>query len=272
MTSINISIHNKGQMISEVLERIKQHTTGAYELIMVLDGCTDSSEWRVEKFAAMNPTIATKILHADNVFETKANNIAAKASSGDHLIIVQDDVLINEPEWNERLLSPFRLFVDVFSVTGRTAHNWMVHGESESMFRDPIRDDRWCDILIATDHAGREHGTARDVFAVRETANRSPLAINRADFEAMGGFDEAFAPLDSDEHDLHYRMQKKLGKVCGGVWIDYESRPEWGGTRDRNGVPHSWMYAAQQKNSRQLYRRHKDYITTHSIKENRKLK
>lgn len=268
--SIIVCVHNKEFMIREVLNRIKQHTDGAYELVIVLDGCTDGSEAIVNDWHASNKHITTKILMAPNVFETKANNIAAKASSGNHIIIVQDDVLISSPAWNLRLLSPFKKWDDVFAVTGRTAHNWRTHEGSESIYNSPPRSDQWCDVLRATDQADRTN-TPRDVFAIRDTVNRSPLAINRRDLETMGYFDETFAPLDCCEHNLMYTMHKQLGKVCGGVWIDYESKPEWGGTRDANGNPRDWMYAAQQKNSRLLYERHKDYMDTHCIIENRSL-
>ena len=34
----------KGWLLPRVLDGIKQNTTGSYELIVVLDGCTDDSE------------------------------------------------------------------------------------------------------------------------------------------------------------------------------------------------------------------------------------
>lgn len=267
--SINLTIHNKGFLIERVLERIKKHTAGPFELVIVLDGCTDDSEWKVRKFCALNPQIKTIILEAPNVFETKANNLAARASTGDHIIIIQDDVLLNEFGWEKRILSPFFLFSDVFSVSGRTAHNWNPSLLANEIMTEAVRNDRWCEILIATNHASREHESPRNHFSIRDTCNRSPLAINRADLETMGYFDEAFAPLDSCDHDLHYRMHKKLEKVCGGLWIDYESRPEWGGTRNASGIPHPWMYEAQQKNSRELYRRHGDYMRKNCLVETR---
>ena len=59
--------------------------------------------------------------YADNVFETKSNNIGLKEAIGKYVIIVQDDMIINEDGWNERLRKPFNAFDDVFAVTARTS-------------------------------------------------------------------------------------------------------------------------------------------------------
>ena len=113
MISINLTIFNKGFLVERVLSAIKDNTVLDYELIVVLDGCTDNSEANVLKFFNEN-NINHKIFYADNVFETKANNIAAKNSEGDIIIIVQDDMVIDEKVWDERLIKPIRAFDDVF--------------------------------------------------------------------------------------------------------------------------------------------------------------
>ena len=41
MYSINLTVFNKGFLIDRVLESIKKNTTGDYEIIVTLDGCTD---------------------------------------------------------------------------------------------------------------------------------------------------------------------------------------------------------------------------------------
>ena len=90
---------------------------GSYELVVVLDGCSDNSEEILDLFIKENGGIRIKKMHAPNVFETKANNIAAKASEGEYISIIQDDMLINESGWNERMLKPFLSFNDVFFIS-----------------------------------------------------------------------------------------------------------------------------------------------------------
>ena len=49
MHSIILTVHNKGWLIGDVIERIKETTVGEYELIVVVDGCSDDSEEVVKK-------------------------------------------------------------------------------------------------------------------------------------------------------------------------------------------------------------------------------
>ena len=42
--SIILTVHNKGWLIDKVIQNIYKNTVGSYELIIILDGCTDNSE------------------------------------------------------------------------------------------------------------------------------------------------------------------------------------------------------------------------------------
>tara|TARA_R110000803_G_scaffold210590_2_gene282840 strand:- start:1522 stop:2334 length:813 start_codon:yes stop_codon:yes gene_type:complete len=269
MISINLTVHNKGFLIERVLESIKKFTYSDYEIIIVIDGCIDDSENIVTKFFEENKDIKHKIIKAPNVFETKANNIAADNSIGEYIIIIQDDMIINEYNWDVRILKPFK-FGDIFAVTARTAHNWEINKNSKHIKEKFERDDCWSDVINHTDHANLEN-LGRDTFGIRSCVNRGPLAIKKDIFDLMGGFDESFCPQDSDDHDFCYRTHKKTKMFCGCYPIDYISNEEWGGTRDENGTK-KWMFKANQKNSKLLLERHKDLmINTDKIIENRKL-
>jgi glycosyltransferase involved in cell wall biosynthesis len=268
MLSINLTVHNKDSLLRECLERIKKYTVGNYELVIVLDGCIDSSENIVDKFIIDNKDIEIKKFIADNIFETKSNNIAAKNSSGDYIAIIQDDMLINEEGWDLRMLEPFNNFSDVFSVTSRTSHNWIINPNSHHINLNKIPEGIWSDILFHVDHADRNN-TPRDIFSIRASSNRGPLMINHSDMEKMGYFDEIFSPQDMDDHDLHYRVKKELGKVTGLYWIDYISEDSWGGTRE-NGKTKQWMLDSNHKNSKIIYNRHR-FIMGNKTIENRKI-
>lgn len=273
--SINCTIHNKSFLLPEVLVGIKNNTTGTFEIVFCVDGCTDSSLQMVEYFCMNNPRIKTTILEAPNVFETKANNLCAKASTGEHIIIVQDDQIITEMGYNERLLKPFKLWDDVFAVTGRCAHNWVINPYSvdlaqyiEKGINARIDGYRWCDILNHTDHADKNN-TNRNTFAVRNSVNRGPLAINLSDLQTMGYLDEVYAPLEYDEHDLMYRMRAKLGKVCGFFDIGWRSEPGYGGTRNQDGSTKQWVLENNHKNTRIFYDKHKEALLLPGVIETR---
>ncbi len=257
MISINLTIHNKAFLLNRVLDGIKNNTINPYELIIVLDGCSDESESIVDKFIYSNSSIKTKKLYAPNVFETKANNIAAKNSEGDYIIIVQDDMIVKEYGWNLRMLKPIEAFDDVFAVTSRTAHNWILNYDSKDLNSFEFHGNDWADILIHTDHADRKN-IDRQTFAIRESVNRGPLLLKHSIFKELNYFNEDFSPQDMDDHDLCYRALKK-GYKSGCYWIDFESQDEWGGTRENNKTK-KWMLMSNFKNSKILLSRHRDLI------------
>lgn len=268
MHSIILTVHNKEWLIGQVIGGILQNTVDNYELIVVLDGCTDQSEQVVQK-SLENSEISYRILFANNVYETRANNLGLQEANGDKVIIVQDDMIIQEYEWNRRMQRPFDAFDDVFAVTSRTAHNWEFNSNSKHLNMKENLNDCWCDICNHTDHANSSN-IPRDIFAVRASVNRGPLMIDHHDLRTLNYFDENFAPQDMDDHDLMYRMHKTMDKVCGCYWIHYESRDEWGGTRT-SGTTAPWMYEANHKNTKLFYERHSDLIHMNYEGENREL-
>jgi glycosyltransferase involved in cell wall biosynthesis len=269
--SIILTIHNKDFLVKESLERIKKFTKGSYETIIVLDGCSDNSESIVKEFITNNKKMKIKLEYADDVFEVKANNIGLKLAENKYGIIIQDDMLMNEDGWNFRLTKPFRSYNDVFAVSSNCSHNWVFNSNSIHLGMEENLDNCWCDIVNHVDHAGKVWGLPRDVFAVRQSVNRGPLAIDLDDLEKLNYLDEEFAPLDMDDHDLCFRMKKELGKVVGCYWTDFISNFAWGGTHSSTGGHKPWFYKSNHKNTKLFWNRHSDLINTTRTIENRKL-
>ncbi len=264
MLSINLTIHNKEKILYSVLSGIFKNVTLPFEFIAVLDGCTDESEKILLGFINSHSHIPNKIIYANNIFETRSNNLAAKSSIGDYICIIQDDMVIKEKGFDERMIKPFKAFSDVAAVTANCSHNWVYNYNNKG-----VDANGWSDLLHHIEHANKTN-TDRNTFAVRDCANRGPLMIKHEYLQSLGYFDEAFAPQDSDDHNFCYEVKKKLGKVVGYYGIDYESQPSWGGTRNEDGSTKQWMLDANVKNASLLYERHKDVMNTHTI-ENRKL-
>lgn len=261
--SICLTVHNKEKILSRVLDGIFENTEWTVsELIVVFDDCTDASfDIFSSKLVHFNGNIRVKSTRLFTPhFETKSNNLAASLAVGKYIIFVQDDMIIKERGWASRLCAPMEANDTLFAISARTAHDWIINPQSRDIATDEFRNDRWSDILIHTNHAhAREQ--SRDSIQVRMTVNRGPLAINRAHFEKLGGFDEAYAPLSFDEHDLMLRG-REIGLLCGSYGIDWETRPEWGGTRTETGQTRGWVYEADFRNARRFYARHKAVLET----------
>ena len=163
---------------------------------------------------------------------------------------------------------PFDAFDDVFAVTARCAHNWVINTNSYYLNNPSAPIHGWCDIFEHVDHASDAHELSRDIFAVRSSCNRGPLMINLEDLERVGYLDEAFAPCDMDDHDLMYRAYIELGKVCGAYRIDMESNVSWSGARVGGDLP-MWAYESQHKNSRIFYQRYAHILDARRVIDNR---
>ncbi len=271
MNSILLTIHNKENLIVDVLDGIFKNAVEKFEIIICLDGCIDKTSEIVLRYlydTRCKNLVHFNVLRADNVFETRANNMCARTSRGEYVIIVQDDCIIRDYGFDERILRPMRTWDDIFAVTGRCAHNWQFNPNSKDINSQP-HGREWCDILEHVNHANVS-SIPRDVFAIRDSCNRGPLAINRKEFEEMGYFSEEIFLQDMDDHLLMNDAWVKLGKKVGYYGINFESKDEWGGTRE-NGQPKKWLLEANNLNSRIFYNRHKETIKRQTI-ENRILK
>lgn len=239
MISIILTVHNKEFLIDRVVKSIVDNTTSqGAELIVVFDGCSDNSEKIVNGIDKGN--LIYKRVYMPDVFETMSNNAGMKMATGDYFILVQDDMVIEEKGWDERLLKPF-IFDDVFAVSARAGHNFS------------RRDSQLEHITSFVD----KRTANRDTFYIRNSVNRGPLAFRKSMIVELGYLDEIYAPYTWDEHDVCYRAYEKHGWKSGLYLIDYISEPNWGSTRNKSVGVFYWAY---KKNADIFYERHKEYL------------
>ena len=272
--SIILTVHNKAFLIKEVVEGILGNASeDTKEFIVIFDGCSDESERIFDQTVqGYEGGITIYKQHTPDVWETKANNVGLKMATCDFSCIVQDDMIIQENRFDQRLRRPVDLFSDCFAVSGRAAHNNILKREK----------------LVITDLIGREnltgegrvmrkikqmmaiHNDARDVFGIRDVVNRGPLLLDNEKTSKLGHFDEAFAPLDMDDHDLCYRAYQEFGWRCGSYTIRYQSDLEWSG-KMASPASRKVFNEAYQKNQKILIDRHYALITGRKHNENRRV-
>jgi GT2 family glycosyltransferase len=234
-----LTTHNKQDMIGDVCNSIINNVSDLVEqIIVVFDGCVDNTE-NITKEIISKFNKKIDYVYTNDVFETKANNEGLKNVVSDYVILIQDDMIIREKNFDERMLKPFESFSDVFAVTSQTAHD-------NQLFNNMVH---------TINSADRRLGYPRDKFAVREIANRGPLMYDYSDLIKLNFFDEEFIPNSYDDHDISYRAYKQLNKVSGLYWINYDSEPHWGTGRQKNQQLHNNAHA---KNSQIIIKRHSD--------------
>jgi GT2 family glycosyltransferase len=234
----------------------------------VYDGCVDKSQENAEH-AIKQHNVSYKYAEAPDVCETIANNIGLKMAQEDYCIIIQDDMIVNEEGWNERLLKPVNYFKDVYAVTAFASANITYNPRSKHIHEidsDVVRPE-WNDIFSYTENFIAP-GAGRNVFGVRDVANRGPLLIKKEVLEKMDFLDEVYAPIELDEHDFHLRTFKETGMVCGAYNVNYISDADWGSTRS-GGITKPWVMEANFKNAKTLWKRHGKMLTQNKHTENR---
>jgi hypothetical protein len=236
-------------------------------LIIIFDGCSDRSEEYVMAAIAEHPRdIKLIIEHAPDVFETKSNNIGLKKSSCDYSLLIQDDMIMQETDFDLRLIKPLLAFSDCFACSGRAAHNDIIARSKRRKLKDYLRPRR--EIIGFTDLVGRENNLGRNVFGIRDVVNRGPLMLDNLRLEKLDFLDEAFAPYIYDDHDLCLRAFRRFGWLCGSYVIGYQSENEWGSTRQKNA--HIYR-SALKKNENLLIERYRDLLSGPKHNENRLL-
>ena len=225
--SIIMPIHNQETIINKVLQKIFLNTVGYYEVILLLDGCTDNSKAEVLNTFKQIPDSITNVLifeFKSSRFETSCDNFGFKLAKSEYLIEIQADIYIHTYGYNYLLSRPFRKYDDVLSVSGRCAHgltNWGIHvGKCNVDVEQPIT-------LGFEDY---------DTFFVLETNNRGPWMLSKSKLEEIGYLDENNFVLGGDEHDINMRGNVLYNWVCGYVPIEVHCNLHEGTTRKQRSV------------------------------------
>jgi glycosyltransferase involved in cell wall biosynthesis len=248
--SIILTIHNQEDLIKRVVNSILENKSkNVKELIMIFDACTDKSKEYAEKLLKDTNDISLIFNETtEDFYEIKCNNIGLKLSSCNYSMIVQDDMVIEEKDFDTRMLKPF-MFEDTFAVTSRISHNYLYVDKK----------------LLWVDYAGYDpynlklFPIPRNVFAIRDTCNRGPLLLDNEKVEKLNYLDESYWPQNLDDHDICLRAWTKYGWTSGSYWIKWTSREEWGGTR-KNQEKYLWFEEFNALNKERLFKNHYDYI------------
>lgn len=222
-----IVYHNAGDIVSKTLPTVLANLCGLYEVILVLDGCTDTTLSEIDQVIQdhiQGPSfLATRVRVVDQptpVWETSAENIGFRLARGTKGIVsIQADMVLAESCFNYAMYNPIRRFADVFSVSGRCAHNFDGSGK--------------------VGRCGVDFGQALDadslnlqpVLFVRNSCNRGPLMFRADALRSLGFLDEHRFFQGDDDHDINARAKKRLNMVAGYIPLGVHGPISWGATR-----------------------------------------
>lgn len=226
--SVVMPIHNQERIIKRVLSSVADMTLGYYELILILDGCTDGTRDRILEWVDLLnvPNYLVRIHILENpmgIFETSCDNQGFVLSRGEYIVEVQADMVILTFGYNILLASPLVQYRDLLAVSGRCCHgiNNAPGGVSIGKIGDTVNHPH----LLLQDFE------AYGKIFLSHSVNRGPLVLRRSMLEELGFLDEAHYVLGDDEHDLFARAWAQKNWRCGFVPVEVYSPLEWGSTR-----------------------------------------
>ena len=195
--SVIIPSYGKVEYTLRCLASIAAHPpTAAIEVIVVDDATPDGST----ACLASVPGIRL-IVNPSNLGYLRSCNTAARVAKGEFLLLLNNDTQVM-PDWLDPLLVPFRSRSDVGAVG------------SKLLYPDGRLQEAGC--IIWDDGSGWNYGRLdspdRPVYNyLREVdyCSAASLLVPRALFNAMGGFDERYAPAYCEDSDLAFRLRER---------------------------------------------------------------
>ena len=257
--SVVVSAHNAARSIGVCLSSLLSNTVGVWELVLVLDGCTDTTfdvatatlRRAVQGGATGGLVRARVVVQGSPVWETSSDNIGLRLAhpNATALILVQADMEVTERGWNARMEAPLEVFKDVWAVGGRDAHNAGVgrgEGQPQAFNLTPGRD------LGLAPTAAELNSAAGLTLYIRDVVNRGPLLL-RADVTREAGFlNERDFLIRRDEHELMLRVWQAKGLLCGKLAVgwrvpakDVSASRAAGRLKQRSS--HEWVFNAYRR-------------------------
>jgi len=227
-----ITIHNKEKLIKQVLEAIENLASENSIIYPVLDGCTDNSENITLEFKknSKHKVIITK---TPDVHELKSINAALRQISQGHLVILQDDVILQEDNLEEKILQLYKEHQNLGVVSFCRAVNlkkstlWQ---QLRFLSFTPLATEK--DLIQAEhDHCPGATKVSYGKFHERMCSVKSPIFISEKAYKQLGLLDEAYAPHSFDDHDYSMRALN-IGYKNGLFPIHFQSELDWGTTRN----------------------------------------
>ncbi len=249
-----ITIHNKQDLIEQVLLGVIEAWREGSHIYPVLDGCNDNTESIIDNLAVKFPNVPITKITAPDVHEIKSINIALRQVPQNEKgvnIILQDDVVLQEPELEARIKS-------VYDRIGYSRIGNLVFRHGVNIYLDNISktiEER--DLIESVYGVGMcSYPLERGWLIERMVGVRSPECISCEVISKVGVMDEVLAPYTYDNHDMSLRcLQAGYHNYVFG--LKFKSDIKWGGTRTN---PHPEYSRVVERNKHYLYKKHKDFL------------
>lgn len=175
--SLVIALYNQLEFTRRCIASIKEHTPGPFELILINNGCVDGT---AEYLEGLDANI---VINERNLGCAKAWNQGIRASHGAVVGILNNDIIVT-PRWSDALLA----FME------REGHGIVCPSAREGLLDYDLP-------------AYARAFTSACAQAVRKELYAPCMLVDRAVFDRIGLFDEAFSYGGCEDTDFLWRTQ-----------------------------------------------------------------
>jgi GT2 family glycosyltransferase len=260
--SIVVPTRDKAELVEACVRSIVARSTWPNVEVLIVDNQSAEAATfaAFDRLRALDPRV--RVLPAPIPFNwSRVNNLAARESAGEVLVFLNNDTEVITPDWIERL-AEVALLPDVAAVgplllypDGTVQHAGVVVGMggwADHVFKGRAPVHHPSPFVSAV--------TTRNVLAVTGAC----LAIERAKFERLGGFDEEFEICGSDV-ELGLRAHRGgLQNVYLAMvrLVHHESKTRGPQVPENDFVQSARKYAPYREGADPFYSPHLDRMAT----------
>lgn len=187
--SVVIPTHNRADALAQTLSNLaKQQLNQPWEVIVVDNRCTDGT---VDLVNTLDFPVSLRLVSEQTPGAAAARNAGAAQARGQYLVFIDNDILV-EHNFLQRHLDALQNHSGGW-IVGQIVNLPEQETTPFGRFRKSLFP------LISPQESIRETDTIT-------TAN---LSLPKADFEALGGFDEGFFVASGEDRELMLRARKK---------------------------------------------------------------
>lgn len=233
--------YNSEQFIERYLTSLNKHLPKNAEVIIVDSGSTDKTVKIIKKFKVQ--LIESK----ENIGFGRGNNLAAKASSGEFLLLLNPDT-----ELIDDSITKLLEFAQQHLEAGIVVPKLMKFDGSvqESVSKLPTIVGAIKEYYLGIKNSYKFYTPQGNEYVEVENAVGAAMLINKKIFEKAGGFDKKYF-LYFEDLDL-CRKVRKMGyqiiyypkavfkHIVGAAGGDSQKRREW--LKDSARLYHGWFY------------------------------
>lgn len=243
-----ITIHNKEDMIEQVLMCVLMCCRDNSHIYPVLDGCTDKTEEIIDYLINSFASIPITKVYTPDVHELLSINAGLRAANQEgegFNIILQDDVLLADFLLEKKVTSLYEWAgPELGYVSFRMGANFK---------KDTLTSKEAVPYTDYTENV-YGHGLSRakpllpGYLAYRSVPIKSPVCIPFKLIESVGMYEERLAPYGHDDPEYAIRAIQK-GYSNAVFAIRFFSDIKWGGTRVK---PHPELNNIIERNMKQI--------------------